>query len=69
MAVYNEKDCENTCKCKNAHFYTWIMAIRLSYFQSGYWLTNILNVRSMYKRYLDRSFEIYRKLETVPKNS
>jgi len=36
MAVYDEKDCVNTCKQKNAGFYTRIMAIRVSYFHSGY---------------------------------
>jgi len=29
-----QKNCENTCKRKNACFYTWIMAISVSYFQS-----------------------------------
>jgi len=48
MAVYDKKECVNTCKwgftrVKTSFgcFYTWIMAIGVSYFQSGSYL-NIL---------------------------
>jgi len=42
MVVYGNKDCVNTCKQKNAGFYTWIMEIHVSFFGRVSISTNLL---------------------------